>query len=101
MELKVEMSLSEIVKKYPSAAALFEKFDLDYCCHGKQTLEQACEGDLVKYGKVNQALRQVALQALSKNNLVHFENMEINELLDHIINKHHHYVKESMPVIYA
>src|SRR5688572_7954357 len=101
MELQTEMPLAEIVKRYPAAAALFEKYELDYCCHGKQTLQQACEGDITKYGKVTHALRPIIQDTLPKNNFVHFENMDVSELTDYIIVKHHGYVKEAIPIIHA
>src|SRR5689334_19003920 len=101
MELEMELTLSEIVQKYPSAASLFEKYDLDYCCHGKRSLQEACEGDLAKYQRVEYALRGVIEHEISKSNLVHYENMSAGELIDHILNKHHHYLKANMPVIYA
>jgi len=101
MEMEMELTLAEIVQKYPSAASLFEKYDLDYCCHGKRSLEQACEGDLTKYQRVEHALQDVIDHEMAKANFVHYENMGAEELIDHIVVKHHWYLKNSMPVIHA
>lgn len=35
-------TLGGIVLEQPRAAALFERFGLDYCCGGRLTLEEAC-----------------------------------------------------------
>jgi regulator of cell morphogenesis and NO signaling len=96
-----ELTLSEIVRKFSSAAPLFEKYDLDYCCHGKRTLQEACEGDLVKFSKVEHSLHRIFENELNNTNVVHFEKMEVADLINHIVNKHHYYVKENVPLIYA
>jgi regulator of cell morphogenesis and NO signaling len=101
METIDELHVAEIVRKYPASAALFEKYDIDYCCHGKQTLREACEGDLVKFQKVEHALHRIYENELTNTAVVHFESMDLGELINHIINKHHHYIKEYMPVIEA
>jgi regulator of cell morphogenesis and NO signaling len=101
MESTTELHLSEIVRKYPAAAALFEKYDMDYCCHGKQTVSEACEGDLTKFQKVEHALHRIFENDLANTAAVHYEKMSVGELINHIVNKHHSYVKESMPDILA
>jgi regulator of cell morphogenesis and NO signaling len=99
MEITSELHLAEIVRKYPAAAALFEKYDLDYCCHGKVTADEACEGDLTKLQKVQHALHRIYENELGNTHVPYFDKMTIVELVDHILFKHHHYVKEFMPVI--
>ena len=96
-----ELTLSAIVNKYPSAAGLFEKFDLDYCCRGKQTLRDACRDDAVKFSKVEHALHRIVEDEVTNTHQHHFENEDLGVIINHIINKHHRYVKESMPVIMA
>jgi regulator of cell morphogenesis and NO signaling len=101
MEKTIELSLSAIVNKFPSAAGLFEKFDLDYCCHGKHTLKEACKDDSTKFEKVGHALHRIVEDEQTNSNIRNFENEDLGVLIDHIVNKHHHYVKESMPMILA
>jgi len=96
-----ELSLSAIVNKYPSAAGLFEKFDLDYCCKGKHTLREACKDDAIKFQKVEHALHRIAEDELTNNDKHNFEKEDLGVLINHIVNKHHRYVKESMPMIMA
>jgi regulator of cell morphogenesis and NO signaling len=95
-----ELTLSAIVNKFPSTAGLFEKFDLDYCCHGKQTLREACKDDVLKFNKVEHALHRIA-EELGNTQQHNFENEDLGVIIDHIVNKHHHYVKEAMPMIMA
>ncbi len=37
------LTLSDIVTKNYKSAAVFEKFGLDFCCHGKKSIPDACE----------------------------------------------------------
>jgi len=95
-----ENTLAEIVRKFPAAAALFEKFDLDYCCGGKSTLRKACK-DEVTYQKIEHALHRMMEDDSNGSEAVHFETMSATELIDHIVNKHHAFIKSSSPVMQA
>jgi len=101
MENNLELNLATIVTKFPAAAGLFDKFDLDYCCHGRQTLREACKDDNLKFNKIEHALHRIAEEEITHNDHHSFENEDLNVLINHIVNKHHKYVKESMPVILA
>jgi len=101
MENTHELSLANIVNKFPSAAGLFDKFDLDYCCHGKQTLREACKDDPAKFNKIEHALHRIAEDVITGIEYHNFENEDLGVLVNYIVNKHHKYVKESMPVILA
>jgi regulator of cell morphogenesis and NO signaling len=92
-------TLAQIVSDKPSAAAVFEKHELDYCCHGQQSLLEACSYDENKYGQVKKELEAVLDQTTPDNLSVAFEKMSLNELIDYILNKHHRYVKQALPQI--
>src|SRR5678809_1486981 len=84
-----ENTLAEIVRKFPAASAVFEKYDLDYCCGGKKTLRAACT-DEVTLQKIEHALHRI------------IENdSTASELIEHIVNKHHAFVKSATPVMQA
>ena len=42
MSVTMEKTVRELALEKPGAARVFEKLGIDYCCGGKQTLEQAC-----------------------------------------------------------
>ena len=42
MKIENNMTLAEIVKTNYRTAGLLESYNLDYCCRGKRTLEEAC-----------------------------------------------------------
>jgi len=94
-----QKTLAEIVIENPSAAKLFEEVHLDFCCKGKRTLEAACKEAKIDVGNIRYELEE--LDYLKKSVVIdqNFNNMELDALVDHIINKHHAYVIENMPMI--
>jgi regulator of cell morphogenesis and NO signaling len=95
-ELKSK-TLAQIVTEDHRAAAVFEKFHLDFCCKGKRTLEQACtENKLEPEMIVSELLRAEQVKATS---VIPFEQYSLTHLADHIVSNHHVYVKNEMPAI--
>ena len=96
MEIE-KLSLAEIVASKPEAAQLFENYNLDYCCGGKRKLSEALQSDAQKIKEVTGHLEKLFE---SKNgNEVNFNELSLTELVDHIVGKHHKYVKENLPLI--
>ena len=92
-------TLAQIVTDKPAAAPVLEKYELDYCCHGRQSLLEACHFDESKYGQVKRDLENVLERNTPENIPMPFEKMTLNELIDYILAKHHSYVKSSTPRI--
>ena len=94
------LTLSDIVTKNYKSAAVFEKFGLDFCCHGKKSIPEACKEKGVDAEEV---LTQ--LEKLDENNSTEREEQynqwELDFLTDYIVNVHHKYVREIIPVISA
>jgi regulator of cell morphogenesis and NO signaling len=94
-------TLAQIVTLNPAAAALFEKYELDFCCKGKRTISEACQEDVVKQSTIEHELEKIFAADLTLPDDKLADKMETTELIDYIISTHHHYVKETMPMIYA
>jgi len=94
IELK---TLSEIVTNDFRAAAVFEKYGLDFCCHGNKPL---C--DAVKEKQISLEIMLTNLADAFQSNdtsSIDFNNMELDKLVDYIIETHHSFVKEKLPFI--
>lgn len=76
---------------------VFEKYNLDYCCKGKRTLQKACEENNVDITTVLDELENVPAQrtVIQKP----FTEMTAEELIGHILVHHHYYVKQMVPQI--
>ena len=91
-------TLAQIVTGNHKAAALFEKYHLDFCCKGKRSLQQACE-------EQNLSIEQVLRELTDLNNnpngrlKLFFDKITLTQLSDYIVSTHHEYVKTEMPKI--
>ncbi|TDO26516.1 iron-sulfur cluster repair di-iron protein [Sediminibacterium goheungense] len=90
-------TLASIVSNHYQTASLFEKFHLDFCCKGKQTLASACEQKGLDLSMVEQALEEI-ITGVKKQPLV-FANMNAEQLIQYILTHHHFYIKQNLPQI--
>lgn len=91
-------TLGSIVAADYRAAAVFERFGLDFCCGGKRTLEEACELRRVDVSAVDTALSQLT-GPVSPD--IPDESWSADELSRLIVRRHHEYVRAQSPVIAA
>ena len=94
-----EHTLATIVTDMHQAVAVFEKYQLDFCCKGKRTLQQACEEKKIAVEPVLDELQQVSQTSSSIQDGM-LAAMSATQLVDYIILKHHFYVKKAMPLIF-
>ena len=93
-------SLAQIVTLDHRAAAIFEKYHLDFCCKGKRSLQQACVEQKLSVDDITVELENI-LQKDPGNNKNSFEFLSLSQLVDYIVSIHHDYVKKEMPQIMA
>ncbi len=43
VRISKEMSVNQIIKLYPGSIGVFNKFNIDSCCGGSETLEKAAK----------------------------------------------------------
>lgn len=91
-------SLAQIVNNNHRAAAVFEKYHLDFCCKGKRTLEQACNEKDLKIEEIIADL-ETAEQSANENTAINFNEMTLGQLSEYIVMTHHSYVQKEMPQI--
>lgn len=96
MENIKTLTLGEIVKKNYKAAAVLEKYQLDFCCRGNQTIDEACRKTGVDAGAVLRELEGVEQQSRDG---VDYDQWPLHVLVDHIVKKHHGYIEEQTPQI--
>ena len=94
-----QQTLAGIVTHDHRAAAVLEKYHLDFCCKGKRTLADACAEKGLSHGEVVTELE--SLNGGIDVRQMPFNEMTAEQLISHIVTHHHFYVKETMPQIYA
>jgi len=86
-------TLGEIVSRDFRAGAIFDRYGLDYCCGGARTLGEACQQRGVSVEEVAAELE--ALDPESRDTPA----QDPAALVDHIVSRHHAYVRAAIPVI--
>jgi regulator of cell morphogenesis and NO signaling len=99
MTSTLALTLGEIVTADFRAAAIFERYGLDFCCRGGRTLEQSCRDAGLRTEDVLDELE--AIQASPSIDTPAFNTWELPTLVDHIVTQHHAYVRDALPVLLA
>jgi regulator of cell morphogenesis and NO signaling len=86
-------TVAQMAISYPSALSVFEKYNIDYCCGGHRTLEEACT---IK-GLDPVAVRKEISQSTSGEYTLRPDTWSSSLLVDFIIQNHHKYVTEAIP----
>jgi len=95
--LDTARTVREIAVEMPQATRVFEKFGIDYCCGGAKTLEQACAAANLQVDVVLQSLEAPAPATAQQE----WATGPLTELVTHIVDTHHNYVKSETPRIDA
>lgn len=90
------LTLNEIVLRYPGSRMVFETFHLDYCCGGKQTLEHACQKKNIAVADIEKAIEK---EANKRDDEIRFEDWPLDLLVDYIEKKHHRYTVDTLGLL--
>lgn len=93
-----EPTIGELVKKDFRKAEVFKKYGLDFCCGGKKTLTAACKEKGLDVVQIEQELKSCDAAQVNTSN--DYDNWDIGFLSDYIVNQHHKYVKQAIPVLF-
>ena len=91
----VEKTVGELVLEKPSRSKVFEKVGLDYCCKGHQALGVACAEKGIGLEGILAALE--AQDAVNHNEEDQSWRESVAAAVDHIVSKHHLFMREAMP----
>lgn len=95
MTLTTNQTISEIAAQSLGAVRVFEKHGIDYCCGGKRPVAEACEELGLDAGAVTAELEQALAGRPADER--DWNQVPLRELINHIIGKHHEYLKLELP----
>lgn len=95
----VKKTLAQIVNENYKTASVFEKYNLDFCCKGKRSLQNACDEKHLPTDVIAEEVDNVLKQETEV--LIDFEKLSLSELVDYIVSTHHAYTKRELPQIFA
>lgn len=91
-------TVGQIARNNPAAVGVFEMLGIDFCCGGQRSLAEACE-------RVNRSVNQVLMELEASLQLppiredCRWLTCSLTELADHIVARHHEYVRRELPVL--
>ncbi len=92
-----DCTIAEIALDFPHAIRVLNRYQLDFCCRGKDKLEDACHQRMLDPEQIwNEILQELPLPRIGNH---HFKNWETCTLIDFIIQNHHEYAKLIIPQI--
>lgn len=76
-------------------ASVFSNFGIDFCCKGGITLEEACKNhDVIPERLISD------LESITKEpHAFGYHDMNLEELVNHVLDIHHVYVKDALPIL--
>ncbi|MGE5246181.1 MAG: iron-sulfur cluster repair di-iron protein [Betaproteobacteria bacterium] len=91
-----QTTVGEIVATDFRAAAVFERFGIDFCCGGRRSVADACRTAAVDPTDLAAALSALAAEASSDDDVTAWS---VARLVDHVVKRHHGYVRRVAPAL--
>ena len=100
MAVSATRTVAELAVEIPGAPRIFEQLGIDYCCGGGKSLQEACAQAHLPVDEVLRSLELGESSAASRApELPDFRQTSLQDLIDHILGKHHVYVRQELPRI--
>lgn len=97
-QVNEKSSVTDIVANDYRAADVFNKHGIEYCCGGRRPLQTVCiEKGLDAYVVLKEL--EDAMQTIQLANTTDYKEWSVDFLADYIINVHHCYLKNALPLI--
>ena len=93
------LTVAELAISHPAALSVFNKYNIDYCCGGNRSLEDACHRVGLNPDKIRQEILTSPVQESSIPSRA--EQWSAALLADYIVQNHHQYVRNAIPEIQA
>ncbi len=97
MKLEPNLTVAEIAARSLAAVRLFEQMGIDYCCGGHRPLDEACREKGVDPDHVRRELE--AVLAGEQGQTRDWTSAPLHELVEHITQTHHEYLKKELPLL--
>ena len=91
-----QQTLASIALSNHSYIPVLEKYSLDFCCRGKETLVEACTK---KNLSLTTILNEMGQSVKETKTQMPFTEMNVDQLISYILIHHHFYVKNNIGII--
>lgn len=97
MKITSKTTIGEIAANDFRTAAIFTKYNIDFCCKGHRTIEEVCRKRDIPEALLIEKLEESRTQ--NANQSFDYKSWPLDLLTDYIIKTHHRYIKEKTPVL--
>ncbi len=94
-----QTTVRDIVAGDYRTASIFEKYSIDFCCHGNVSLDEACRKSGTSLDEIERELAALAVSDVSEGEA--YNTWDLDFLVEYIVRTHHRYVREAIPAIDA
>jgi regulator of cell morphogenesis and NO signaling len=99
MQDLLNKTLARIVIETPRAAAVFERYQLDFCCKGKRRLSDVCSEKGVDPAEITREIKAIHYPVDEQEPSKAFSAFTLTELIDHIVTRHHSYTRKESAIL--
>ena len=82
-------TIREIALEAPATTRVFEQFNIDYCCGGRRSIEEACAANGIDRPKLMEDLERAISVSTSTSQESFPEDLRPTELIEYIVGSHH------------
>ncbi|MBZ5590621.1 MAG: iron-sulfur cluster repair di-iron protein [Acidobacteriia bacterium] len=98
MVISEAKTVGELAAEVPSAARVFEKYGIDYCCGGKHPVKTVCQERGIALETLEDELDQAAASKPEPADR-DWNTASLQSLIGHILLRHHAYLRSELPRI--
>jgi regulator of cell morphogenesis and NO signaling len=89
------LTVAQMAIAHPGALAVFTKYNIDYCCGGHRSLEEACHRVGLDPDKIRTEIHQTS--PAESGQQLRPESWSSGFLVDFIVQNHHSFVRNAIP----
>ena len=91
-------TVADLATTIPQSITVLEKLGIDYCCHGQQTIDQACRARGIT---TDELLMLINAAPKPSTDLRTWEHEPMSEMIGFIVATHHEYTREALAMLPA
>lgn len=88
-----EQTIGQTVKEDYRTAQVFQQYNIDFCCGGDRSIEEACKANSVDPREIFEALEQLDQSGPKDDN---YDQWSLDFLMDYIVNNHHAFTRNKL-----
>ena len=97
MNITPDSSVAELVKLNFRTAQIFQANEIEYCCEADKSISDVCKESEVNQEQLIRQLEYLISQ--KKPDSQYLNNLDLNEICNYIVKRHHAYVRENIPFL--